>query len=107
VQNNDNRRKSPRVKNDGIVKHAYIIFNANDEHENLLECEVVDVSQQGMKGSIKEPGNFRYNIEDNLLIHVRIIFNNDKILNLKGNIMWFKDSPDELIFGLYFSGSIW
>lgn len=100
----EEKREHPRMKNEGIVKHAYLV---TEESNGLLECEVLDVSQVGMRAKIAEPGNFRYNIEENLSIPVRVIFNNDRELNLSSKICWFSDSTDFLEFGLYFKGSIW
>lgn len=94
------------MQNSGIVKHAYLVLDSEGE-EKLLEYEVVNVSLNGMKAWIKKPGDFRYNIEEDLALNIRIIFNNDRILNLSAKIVWYKDNPDQFEFGLHLSGSIW
>ena len=102
----DERRQSPRMPNTGIVKEAYLVLTS-DQKEQLLECSVIDICEHGIKGRLKEPGDFRYQISDNLDIPARIVFNNDRVLNLASKIVWYKDQPEYLDFGLHFLGSIW
>ncbi len=99
-------RQSPRMPNTGIVKHLYMFVFPDNIHSSL-ECDIIDISPQGIKGQLKEPGDFRYNIEQGFIFPVSIIFNNDKELKLKARVAWYKDHSNFLEFGLHFTGSIW
>lgn len=102
----EERRRYPRMKNKGIVKKSYIVINEAD-HEDLLELEILNTSKEGLKVSLQNPGKFRYDIGEDLPVKLKVIFNNEISINVDAKVIWYKDFPDKLEFGLNFSGTIW
>ncbi len=103
----DERRQNPRVSNKGIVKRSHIIALESKGKKELIDFEVINSSKDGIKGRIKNPGHFRFDIEDNLPVKIKVVFNNELTVTIDANIVWYKDFGDSLEFGLHLSGSMW
>ena len=101
------RRQKPRVNNKGIVKRSHIIAIEYKGKKELIDFEVVNASKDGIRGKVKNPGNFRFDVEEDLPVTIQVVFNNELTITIGAKIVWYKDFGDNLEFGLQLSDSIW